>query len=136
MELDYLELLKKAKEKDRGEIVKIKRFEIPQVVVIHQRKKTILKNFAEIVEYLRRDKRHVSRFLSKELAAPSYIEGNFLVFQANLSTTSIQKKIEKYIKEFVLCKVCGQPDTRLIKEKRINFIKCDACGARYPIEKI
>ena len=41
------------------------------------------------------------------------------------------------MKEFVICKECGKPDTELKKENRLNFINCLACGAKHPVrEKI
>ncbi|MHA1988975.1 MAG: translation initiation factor IF-2 subunit beta, partial [Promethearchaeota archaeon] len=48
----------------------------------------------------------------------------------------IQKKIESYVKEYVLCKECGKPDTKLIKEGRITFLKCEACGAKSSVKSI
>jgi len=101
-------------------------------VEIHGRK-TLIRNFEEIANILRRDKKHISKFLFRELAAPGYEQSGMLVLQSKIPKTVIQKKIEKYVKEYVLCKVCGQPDTKIVKERRISFIKCEACGARYPI---
>ena len=34
------------------------------------------------------------------------------------------------MKEFVYCKECGKPDTKLIKDERKYYIKCEACGAK------
>ncbi|OYT42789.1 MAG: translation initiation factor IF-2 subunit beta [Candidatus Aenigmarchaeota archaeon ex4484_224] len=136
MEFDYFQLLKKARESAGKEVSGTKRFQMPVVNLEYQGRKTILRNFEEICEYLKRDKRLVARFLSRELASPAYEQGKFLIFQSNLQFTNVQKKLEKFVKEYVICKVCGQPDTKIVKERRIWFIKCEACGAKYPIEKI
>ena len=36
-------------------------------------------------------------------------------------------------KEFVLCKECKKPDTELLKEDRLLFIHCLACGAKHSV---
>jgi translation initiation factor 2 subunit 2 len=66
----------------------------------------------------------------KELATPGSIEGETLVLQTSITTEMVKKKIESYAKEFVYCKVCGKPDTKLVKEDRLSFIVCEACGAK------
>ena len=39
-------------------------------------------------------------------------------------------------KIILICKQCGKPETRIISEKGIVLMKCDACGAVNPIRKI
>ncbi|MCD6263176.1 translation initiation factor IF-2, partial [Candidatus Bathyarchaeota archaeon] len=38
-----------------------------------------------------------------------------------------------YTKRYVICPVCKRPDTRIVKEKRLAFLVCEACGARSSI---
>ena len=45
----------------------------------------------------------------------------------------INQKIEKYVKNYVICPVCGKPDTKLIKVDRVLVMKCMACGAVSPV---
>lgn len=131
--MGYEELLKKAMEKLPKKIEGKDRFVVPPVEYEFSGTKTIFKNFGEILMVLRRDPHHLSKYLFKELATPGVVEGNSLVFQRKLPREILQKKINDYIKEFVLCKVCKEPDTKLIKEGRVMIIKCEACGAHYPI---
>ena len=133
MKFDYFQLLKKAREEMPRKIEERKRFEMPKVVVEYHGKKTVIRNFEEICDILRRDKKHLEKFLFRELATPGYEQGGMLILQTTIQQSIIQKKLEKYVKEYVLCKICGQPDTRIVKERRITFIKCDACGAKYPV---
>jgi translation initiation factor 2 subunit 2 len=90
----------------------------------------------EISNILRREPNHLSKYLFKELATPGNIEGATLILQTKVPIDILQKKIEDYIKEFVYCKVCGEPDTKLTKEDRITFMKCDACGAKSSVRTI
>src|SRR5439155_8590836 len=130
MQFDYKTLLKKAMEKMPEKVATKERFKIPQVTLEVRGSKTYLKNFGDILNLLRRESNQVTKFLFKELATSGYIENNILVFQGKIGREILQKKLESYIKEFVICKVCGNPDTRLVKEGRFLFMKCEACGAK------
>ncbi len=126
----YEDMLKAAMEKLPKKSEEKKRFETPRIVSFLQGNKTIIRNFNEIVSTLRRDKRHLSKYMFKQLATPGNVEGDTLVLQRKVGTAMIQKKLEDYVKEYVFCKVCGEPDTLLTKEDRLTFMKCEACGAR------
>lgn len=130
MSFDYESLLKSAMEKVPKRESTGKRFKVPQVVVEAQGSRTAIKNFAEVASDLRREPAHIARFIAKELAAPASIQNGSLVLQAKVSRDVLQKKVEDYIKNFVYCRVCGEPDTKIEKEDRIVFIRCEACGAR------
>ncbi len=130
MSFDYEALLKSAMEKMPKREGTGKRFKIPQAVVEAQGSRTVIKNFSEIATSLRREPAHIARFVAKELAAPGSVQNESLVLQVKVSGEVLQKKIEDYIKNFVYCRVCGEPDTKLEKEDRITFIRCEACGAR------
>jgi translation initiation factor 2 subunit 2 len=128
--MEYEKLLKKAMEKLPKKTESKDRFKIPQVVCEITGQRSTVKNFSEILSILRRDGNHLAKYLGRELATACNIQGATLVFQGKVSKEMLQKKVEEYIKEFVYCKVCGEPDTKLIKEDRIYFLKCEACGAR------
>ena len=134
--MEYEELLKNAFEKLPKKMESKNRFVIPEAVVEISGQKTIVKNFGEIVSKLRRDPIHVSKYLSRETAAPRVLQGNTLVFQGKLSKEIIQRKLVDYIKEFVYCKTCGEPDTKLIKRDRVIISECEACGAKHPLRSI
>ena len=134
--MEYEEMLKRAVEKLPKDIESKKRFQIPSVICEISGNRIVLKNFSEILSTLRRDATHLSKYLSKELATAGSIQGTTLVFQGNIQRQSLQNKVNEYIKEFVFCKQCKEPDTKLVKEGRFTFIKCEACGAKYPARSI
>ncbi len=109
------------------------RFEIPKIEGRFQGKKTILTNFFQIADHLRRPPEHLQKFLLKQLAAAGTIEGDRLSLNIKVPSAKINQKIEAYVNEFVVCKECGKPDTEIIKEERLNFLHCLACGAKHPI---
>ena len=134
---NYEQLLDNAYKKVKQVSGTGERFEIPKVEGHFEGKKTILTNFFQIASYIRRNPEHFQKFLLKELATSGQKEGDRLVLNNKVPSTKINPKIEQYIKEFVLCKECGKPDTELVKENRLTFVHCLACGAKHPVrEKI
>lgn len=109
------------------------RFEIPKIEGHIEGKKTILTNFFQIASYLRRDPEHFQKFLLKELATPGQKEGDRLILNNKIPSQKINQKIEDYTREFVVCKQCGKPDTELMREERITFLHCLACGAKHSV---
>ena len=135
MAYDYPALLKRAKDrlpesaKHSGE-----RFEIPKVTGHLQGSKTVISNFAQIVDALHREPQHLLKYLQRELASPAEIEGPRLVLKRKISASQINAKIVQYANEFVLCPDCKKPDTKLVKEDRFLYLRCTACGAKHPIK--
>jgi len=130
MDFNYESLLKSAMEKMPKREGSGKRFKVPQVVVESQGSRTVIKNMLEIASVLRREPEQIGRYIAKEMAAPGSVQNGTFVLQAKAGREVLQKKLEDYIRNFVYCRVCGEPDTRLEKEDRIVFMRCEACGAR------
>lgn len=133
---DYEKLLQRALEKMPKKSEGSKRFKIPEIASEIQGQKTLIKNFSEIAGALRRDENHLAKYFSKEFAAPSNKQGGVLFLQKKATRDMLQRKLEAYIKEFVFCKICGEPDTHLEKIERIFQMKCDACGARSAVRTV
>jgi len=134
--MNYEELLNQAYEKIKPIEHKGERFEIPKVEGHIEGKKTIITNFFQIADYIRRNPEHFQKFLLKELATSGQKEGDRLVLNNKVPSAKINQKIEEYAKEFVLCKECNKPDTEIVKEDRLIFLHCLACGAKHSIHKI
>jgi translation initiation factor 2 subunit 2 len=129
---NYEKLLDKAYENVK-QINSSERFEIPKVQGHFEGKKTILTNFFQIASYIRRNPEHFQKFILKELAASGQRDGDRLVLNIKVPSLKINQKIEQYVKEFVLCRECNKPDTELVKEERLTFIHCLACGAKHSV---
>lgn len=132
--MDYEESLKKArKELPKTVSANKERFQIPTVTGHVEGNKTIVTNFIEICKIFSREPEQLLKYLQKELATPAAIDGQRLIFGRKLYSSFINQKIEQFAKNFVLCRECGKPDTKLIKEDRFLFLKCTACGARHSV---
>lgn len=132
--MKYEDLLKRAKEKIPESISKGERFEIPTVKGHIEGNKTIIINFIQICSMITREPSHLLKYLQRELAAPAQIDKNRLILGRKISSNLLNKKVEQYINEFVLCSECGKPDTYLKKEDRFVVMKCMACGAKHTIK--
>ncbi len=132
--MEYVELLKKARNELPKTIVNTKeRFEIPTVTGHVEGNKTIVTNFIAICNTFGREPAQLLKYLQKELATPAQIDGQRLIFGRKLNSNFINQRIEQFAKNFVLCKECGKPDTKLIKEDRFLFLRCSACGAKHSV---
>ena len=74
------------------------------------------------------------KFLQKELATIGRMQGSRLCLKGKLNSSIVNEKIEKYAREFVICNVCGKPDTEVVSEKGIKYKHCLACGAKSPVK--
>ncbi|HTZ42125.1 MAG TPA: translation initiation factor IF-2 subunit beta [Candidatus Omnitrophota bacterium] len=135
---NYEELLNEAYKKIKQPEGNCERFEVPKAEGHFEGKKTIITNFMQIADYIRRNPEHLQKFLLKELASSGQREGDRLVLNQKVPSAKINQKIEEYVQEFVLCKECGKPDTELAKDanSRQMFINCLACGAKRSVSRI
>ncbi|HDJ89683.1 MAG TPA: translation initiation factor 2 subunit beta, partial [Thermoprotei archaeon] len=76
----------------------------------------------------------VLRYILKELAIPGSLEGSTAVLLGEKSKRAVQAVLNRFIKNYVYCPICGQPDTTLVKEKKMMFIICMACGAKSAVK--
>jgi translation initiation factor aIF-2, beta subunit, putative len=130
---DYLSLLDRAKEELPETVEDHERFSVPEADVLQEGKITVVRNFIDISEALRRDPQHVLQFLLRELGTPGNIEGRRVVFKAKLSPVQIADRIQNYTDTFVMCSECGLPDTHMLKDGRTLILECEACGAKRPV---
>ena len=110
------------------------RFAIPKVKGHVQGNKTIISNMGEIAKTLERPLELLNKYIEKQLATKSIIEKNFVIFNTKLSASKINVRINEFADQFVFCKECGKPDTKLTKDTGIYFLKCAACGAKYSVK--
>ncbi len=109
------------------------RFELPVASVSVIGARTIVHNFAEVVDRLNRDPHHVLKYLAKEMATAGSFEGGKGYFQGKFSRETINRLIGVYTNRFVICPVCKRPDTKVERRERLSFLVCEACGARSSI---
>ncbi len=133
MGFDYHELLERARNRIAPVLEERSRFQVPKARGRIEGKKTIVTNFNEIADVLRRPKEHILKFILRELAAPGEVRGNNLVLGAVIPASRVNEKIIQYCNEFVFCPDCGKPDTDLKREGQFVFLFCSVCGAKHAV---
>ncbi len=106
------------------------RFELPTVDIMWEGQKTFLRNFVEFPKVLRRDPDKVLQYLSKEFAVPAERIGDKAMFIGRRDPDDFTRLFQIYVKDYVECPTCKSPDTKIVKENRISFLICEACGAK------
>merc|ERR1719265_2814550 len=109
----------------------------PPQVVRDGKQKSVFVNFQEICKILKRDPDHVLTFLLSELGTTGSVDGaKRLIIRGRLQAKHIESMLRKYIGEYVTCQLCRSPDTRLVKENRLYFLKCESCGANRSVATV
>jgi len=111
------------------------RFVIPPPKIFYEGKTTVLENFASIADALNRDPDHLMKFILQEMGTAGKIEGQHAVFQGRFTEQNLERHIDSYVQEYVICSECHRPDTQLIRSDRVLTLKCEACGAHRPVRK-
>jgi translation initiation factor 2 subunit 2 len=110
------------------------RLELPTPQTIWVGQRTIFRNFMDFPRALNRDPEKLLLYLNKELASAGYIAGERVIFLGRKEPSSFGALIDRYVKDYVICPVCGSPDTRTEKQKKLGFLLCEACGAKSSIK--
>lgn len=130
---DYDDLLEKGMDEAEENKSQGDRFEVPDVDTRKQGSKTVITNFSDIVETFGRDEKEFSKYVHNEVGTAGHIDGKELVLNGEFRRGTIQGKIQQYADEYVFCPECESPDTKIVKEKGVEMMKCQACGARSPL---
>jgi translation initiation factor 2 subunit 2 len=136
MKYDYDALLKRARSQLPEITSKRERLEIPKLHYSVIGMRTVIHNFKEIAEVLNRDPQHILKFLTGELATAATTQESRVIFQGKFPRETLEKLLQRYMETFVVCPVCKRPDTKIVKEKRLSFLVCEACGAKSAVRHL
>ena len=134
--MNYEEMLSKAEKELPEKASSYDRFKLEKIKGHLEGNKTVLVNLRQIAKQLGRNLDHLLKYLLKELATPGKVVGSRVILGAKFSASLINKKIKKYLSEFVVCAECGKPDTELQEMEGVTYLKCLACGAKKPVKSL
>ncbi|UCD44104.1 MAG: translation initiation factor IF-2 subunit beta [Candidatus Bathyarchaeota archaeon] len=133
MEKDYKSLLDRAYAELPDQVESYERWTVPRPDVRQVGRRSVIMNFKEISDELMRDPEHLLKFLSGEMATLANFDGTRAVFQGRFTVDTVRNLLEIYTNKYVICPVCKRPDTKIVRERRLWFLQCEACGARSSI---
>jgi len=110
------------------------RYKMPALVIKTKGKgngiKTELVNINDIAKSLARDSESIMKFLGYELGTLA----NGVVINGKFDENIIKGLLDKYITKFVICDICGNPETFFVIRKKMLKAECKACGGRYELD--
>jgi translation initiation factor 2 subunit 2 len=130
---EYSQLLDRAKSKLPHETEVHERLKIPEPDVMFEGKTTVIRNFSDIAGMIRRDPAHMIGYILRELGTAGTLEGKRAVLKGNVGMSQITDRLARYIDEYVTCSECNRPDTRIVKDGRVQILVCETCGAHRPV---
>ena len=136
MKYDYDELLKRARAQVPEVTAKRERLELPRLYVSMVGMRTTISNFKEVADVLDRDPQHILKFLTREMATAATYHDGRAIFQGKFPRDTFERLLQRYNEAFVICPVCKRPDTNIVKEKRLSFLVCNACGAKSSVKQL
>lgn len=132
---EYKKLLESVRKELPEHIFQKARFEVPKAKGHIQGNRTVISNFLQIADTLRRGPENMLKFVLRELASPGEIKkSGSVIIGSKVPASRINEKIKQYASSYVFCYECGKPDTKIEKEGDFSFLKCTACGARHVIK--
>lgn len=98
--------------------------------------KTVVPNLSQVAQQLERPGSYVIKFFGFELGAQTNIDpkDDRWIINGAHESAKLQDLLDIFIKKFVLCHKCKNPETRVeIKDERIT-LDCKACGVRSAVD--
>ncbi len=132
--MDYADMLARGHKNMPTAVLEKERFEMPKVRGRIEGNKTVISNFQQIAEALRRPADHIVKFLLKELATPGELRRGLLVFGSKVNASRLNQKLREYADEFVFCPACGKPDTDIKSDGGLSTLVCSVCGNRQVVK--
>lgn len=133
---NYEELLERVHEQVPQVVSESSRFQIPEAEIAVAGNQTVIKNLRTIATSLNREPTHLVKYLLRELAVAGIFRENQLILQGKFPRGTIEDRVKRYVEEFVVCKECKKPDTKLEKSGKVTILRCEACGARSSVRSV
>merc|ERR1712000_132420 len=109
----------------------------PPKVAREGTKKTVWINFPEMCRSMKRPADHVQSYVFAELGTTGSIDGGGrMIIKGRFQPKQIENVVRHYISEYVTCRTCRSPDTRLQKENRLYFLRCDTCNSQRTVSTV
>ncbi|CAJ0950915.1 unnamed protein product, partial [Mesorhabditis belari] len=99
--------------------------------------KTVISNMVEIAKALERPPTYPTKYFGCELGAQTQVDqkNERYIVNGEHDAAKLQDILDGFIKKFVLCPACENPETLLtVRKQQINS-KCKACGHMYIIDQ-
>lgn len=116
------------------------RYKMPRIVAKVEGKgngiKTVIANMNDVAKALSRPPTYPTKYFGCELGAQTNfdLKNDRYIVNGEHDENKLQDLLDVFIKKFVLCESCENPETVLTVKKQAIYAKCKACGHKYQID--
>ncbi len=113
------------------------RYKMPSLVAKPEGIKTVITNMTSIANALARPPIYLMKYFAYELGVHTREDAKTARFVMNGSHTcdNLQDLLDGFIRKFVLCQECENPETNLVVAKQTLSQRCIACGHSSTIDR-
>lgn len=109
--------------------------EYPEFEVIKETDRTIITNWNTVINRYNIDEKLLLKFLQRRLGTIGMPQRGKLYLQGVFTRVRLNKLLDAFVREYVICDVCGRPHCVVTKERGNLIKKCQACGAWRAVER-
>ena len=110
------------------------RYKMSRLIVKFEKNGTLLVNIMEIAKQLNRPACHLMKYLSYRKATRFDVKKMSLA--GRHQAADLQPLIVDYVREFVICPQCDNPETSLERQSETELkLVCMACGGKTALKK-
>lgn len=104
------------------------RYQMPALQIAHESNRTVLVNLEQVARALYRDPAHILKYTGMTLGCTQVRDGARYFLNGNFDGKRLQSIVYDFIDFFVLCRACGNPETRFVESGGLRR-SCSSCGA-------
>lgn len=110
------------------------RYKMPKILAKVEGKgngiKTVIVNMVDVAKALHRPAEYPTKYFGCELGAQTQfdVKNERYIVNGSHDSKKLQDLLDDFIKRFVLCQGCDNPETNLIVKKNMITQRCIACG--------
>jgi len=116
------------------------RYKMPRIEIKVEGKgngiKTVLPNIVAVADALARPPEYITKFFGFELGSiTKVLDNNRHIVNGEHAADTLQRQLDTFIKKFVLCVACNNPETELDVNQGAVTRVCQACGMLSPVDQ-
>ena len=135
MGYSYEEMLEMALSRIPENVKKPVVVEMVEFNVIKESDRTIITNWNTVINRFNIDEKLLLKFLQRRLGTIGMIQKGKLYLQGVYTKVRLNRLLDAFIREYIICDVCGRPHCIVTKERGSLIKKCQACGAWRAVER-
>ncbi|KAI6213445.1 Eukaryotic translation initiation factor 5 [Aphelenchoides besseyi] len=99
--------------------------------------KTVIVNMPEVAKALARPPTYPTKYFGCELGAQTNfdLKNDRYIVNGEHDANKLQDILDGFIRKFVLCPACENPETTLVVRRNVIHSKCKACGHAFTIDQ-